>query len=147
MILCSLATQVACAAGGDPASQVDALLGVDAEFARYSRQHGAASAFERYLTDDAIQLPRQGEAVTGRGSIVDGLRSLDDGWVLDWTPVHAEAATDGSLGYTWGRYELYRSATPDAKMTGKYLTVWRRGRHGHWRVAADIGNQTPPVPD
>ena len=31
----------ACAAGPDPALQVEALLALDGEFARYSRQHGA----------------------------------------------------------------------------------------------------------
>ena len=137
----------ACASGPDPAKEVEGLLEVDAEFARYSREHGAADAFERYLAEDAIQLPHQSDIVHGRVAIVDGLRALDDGWMLDWTPVHAEVSGDGSLGWTWGRYELYRRATPDAKSTGKYLNVWRKGTDGRWRVAADIGNQTPSGDD
>lgn len=137
----------ACTPGSDAARHADELMAVDAEFAGYSRDRGAAAAFDRYLADDAIHLPRQGEAVSGRVAIVDGLRALDDGWVLDWAPVHGEASVDGSFGYTWGRYALYRAATPDARQLGKYLTVWRRDAQGRWRVAADIGNQTPPVPD
>lgn len=137
----------ACAAGPDPALQVEALLALDGEFARYSRQHGASSAFERYLAEDAIQLPHDRMVVEGRASIVDGLRALDDGWVLDWTPVHAELSNDASMGYTWGRWELYRADKPETKLLGKYLNVWRRGPDGRWRVIADIGNQKPLVPD
>ena len=146
-ICCALIAQVACANAGDPAGGVESLLETDHEFARHSREHGAAAAFDRYLADDAIQLPDRGEVIHGRVAIVDGLQALEDGWVLDWTPAHAEVSDDGSMGWTWGRYELYRAATPDAKQLGKYLNVWRRGADGRWRVAADIGNQAPPVPD
>ena len=137
----------ACASGGDPATHVESLLETDAEFARYAREHGAADAFDRFLTDDANELPTDADVVAGRPAIVDRLRALDDGWVLDWTPVHAESSADGSLGFTWGRWDLYRSATPDSRSSGKYLTVWRRGPDGRWRAAADIGNQTPAAPD
>jgi ketosteroid isomerase-like protein len=145
--LAAVAALTACASGADPGRYVEALLAADNEFAARSRAQGAADAFHAFLADDAIELPRQGEAVTGRAAIVDGLRALDDGWVLDWTPMHAEASADGTLGWTWGRYELYRADSPDAKATGKYLNVWRRGADGRWRVAADIGNQAPRAPD
>lgn len=147
LIACAFVVQSACASGGDTASHVESLLAADADFARYSREHGAADAFDRFLTDDAIELPRDADAVEGRLAIVDRLRALDDGWVLDWTPVHAESSVDGSLGFTWGRWALYRSDTPESRSIGKYLTVWRRGPDGRWRAAADIGNQKPPVPD
>lgn len=146
--ICLLAgALVGCASGGDPARDAESLLAADADFARHSRAHGAAAAFGAYLADDAIELPRDGDAIVGRAAIVDGLEPLDDGWVLDWTPVHAEASSDGSLGWTWGRYELYREDSPHAKQRGKYLNVWRRDADGRWRVAADIGNVTPTVPD
>jgi ketosteroid isomerase-like protein len=146
-ICLALTAQVACASSRDPARGVESLLETDHEFARYSREHGAADAFDRYLADDAIQLPDRGEVIQGRVAIVDGLRALDDGWVLDWAPVHAEVSDDGRMGWTWGRYSLYRVATPDSRQLGKYLNVWRRGPDGRWRVAADMGNQAPPVPD
>ena len=143
----ALATLAGCANGGDPAREAEALLATDADFARHSRAHGAAAAFEAYLADDAVELPREGDAIRGRAAVVDGLRALDDGWVLDWTPVHAESSDDGSLGWTWGRYELYRRDTPHAKAHGKYLNVWRRDEGGRWRVVADIGNVAPAAPD
>ena len=136
-----------CASTPDNVEMAAALLEVDAEFARYSVEHGAADAFGKYMADDAISLPTRSDAIHGRENIVESLRPLDDGWVLDWTPVHATVSADGSLGYTWGRYELYKKDTPDKKLVGKYLNVWRPGPQGDWRMIADIGNQKPPVQD
>ena len=144
--LCAVAALAGCASG-DPAAYVEELLAADANFAREAGARGVADAFDAYLTDDAIHLAPPGQPVEGRAAIVDNLRALDDGWALDWEPAHAEASVDGSLGWTWGRYALYRIETPQARQTGKYLTVWRRDRDGRWRVSADIGNPDPPVPD
>ena len=136
-----------CASTPDQGEMAAALLEVDTEFARYSVQHGAAAAFEKYMTDDAISLPAQSDPIHGRPNIVESLRPLDDGWTLDWTPVHASVSDDGSLGYTWGHYELYKKESPDARTIGKYLNVWRPGGQGSWRMIADIGNQKPSVQD
>jgi ketosteroid isomerase-like protein len=143
----ALTTLGACASGGGAAAHVESLRAADAELARQSLARGAADAFDARLADDAIELPPGRGAVAGRTAIVDGLRALDDGWVLDRTPAHAEASADGSLGWTRGRYALYRRDTPHARETGEYLTVWRRGRDGRWRVAAEIGNPSPAAPD
>ena len=136
-----------CASAPDKGEMTAALLELDAEFARYSVKHGAAEAFNKYMADDAVSLPTRSDAIHGRPGIVESLRPLDDGWVLDWTPVHATVSDDGSLGYTWGRYDLYKKEAPDDKLVGKYLNVWRSDQNGSWRMIADIGNQKPPVHD
>ena len=138
---------VGCAATPDQGELVASLLEADTEFARQSVQHGAAAAFDQYVADDAVSLPATTDANSGRTAIVDSLRALDSGWVLDWTPVHASVSDDGSLGYTWGRFALYRKDTPDSKVVGKYVNVWRRGPQDIWRVIADIRNQKPPAYD
>ena len=136
-----------CASTPDGDELVASLLAVDTEFARHSAKHGAADAFGKYMTDDAVILPRQTDAIHGRRAIVESMRPLDDGWVLDWTPVHASASDDGSLGYTWGHYELYRKENSDGRLVGKYLRVWRRGSQGSWLAISDIDNLKPPVLD
>lgn len=143
----ALTTLGACANGGSSAAHVESLRAADAELARLSLARGAAYAFDARLADDAIELPPGRAPVAGRPAIVDGLRALEDGWVLDRTPVHAEASADGSLGWTWGHYALYRRDTPQARETGEYLSVWRRGRDGRWRIAAEIGNPSAAAPD
>lgn len=136
----------ACAPTRGPDSEARDLLLEDQAFARTSIEKGAAAAFGEYLAPDAIQLPERGDAIVGRTAITDNLAPLAD-YVLDWTPEGAEASDDASLGYTWGRYRLYRKDNPDVVQVGKYLNVWRRSGDGRWRVVADIGNHEPVAPD
>jgi ketosteroid isomerase-like protein len=59
--------------------------------------------------------------------------------------VQADVAESGDLGYTLGRYESRRIG-PDGQQvreTGSYLTVWKRGADGSWKVALDIGSPDP----
>ncbi|MGI9263939.1 MAG: YybH family protein [Gammaproteobacteria bacterium] len=136
-----------CASAPDKEAMAAALLQVDAEFASYSVEHGAAAAFERYMADDAVSLPANSDPIHGRPNIVESLRPLDDGWTLDWTPDHASVSGDGTLGVTWGHYVLYKKESPDARIVGKYMNAWRPGEQGSWRMIADIGNQKSPVDD
>ena len=55
---------------------------------------------------------------------------------------HAEAAKDGSLGYTFGSSEVsFRNEKGEIqKRSGRYLTVWRRQPDGSWKVVSDIGS-------
>jgi len=145
LIIAALAL-AACAPSRGPDSEARDLLLEDQAFALTSVEKGAAAAFGEYLAADAIQLPERGDAIVGRTAITDNLAPLAD-YVLDWTPVGAEASDDASLGYTWGRYRLYRKDNPDAVQVGKYLNVWRRSEDGSWRVVADIGNHEPVAPD
>lgn len=136
----------ACAPSRGPDSEARDLLLEDQAFARTSIERGAAAAFDEYLAPDAIQLPERGDAIVGRTAITANLAPLAD-YVLDWTPVGAETSHDGSMGYTWGRYRLYRKDNPEVVQVGKYLNVWRRTGDGRWRVIVDIGNHEPLAPD
>lgn len=118
----------------------------DRAFARMSVAENAAVAFRAYLSADAISLPERGDPVTGADAIAEGLEPMAD-YTLDWTPVAAESSEDGTLGYTWGRYRLFRRDNPDEVQVGKYLTVWQRASDGQWKAVADIGNHEPVAPD
>ena len=146
LFLVAVFSLAGCAPSRGPDSEARSLLQQDQSFARLSVDQGAAAAFAEYLAPDAIQLPEQGDAVVGRNAITEGLVPLAD-YVLDWTPIGAEASLDATLGYTWGRYRLYRKDNPEQLQVGKYLTVWRRSEDDRWRVVADIGNHEPVAPD
>jgi len=147
--VCSLALAFLAASCASPAvEQVDlaaereALLQTDRDFSEYSRNSGAAAAFEHYLVDDALGLPAGGEP-TGRDSLVAGLTGLE--LTFTWEPQRAEVAASADMGWTWGRYEA-RTPSPDGAEQvsyGKYLNVWSKQPDGSWRVVADIGNANP----
>lgn len=64
---------------------------------------------------------------------------------LTWAPIKVDVSDDGTLGYTWGRYD-YSAKGKDGKTattTGLYFTVWKRQADGAWKVVYDGGPQPP----
>lgn len=65
------------------------------------------------------------------------------GPVLRWGPEEGWASRDGALGVTSGPFTLVQEGAE--AVTGRYLTVWRRGEDGRLRVAFDLSRR-PPLP-
>ena len=135
---------VACAAPVNLQAERRSLLAADARFDELSGEFGPADAFSKYLVDDALNLPRNGPAVTGLKNIV---KSLAGEYSLRWIPQDAAVSGNADMGYTWGRW-LLRIDTDSGVMErrGKYLNVWVK-RNGEWKVLVDIGNQADPLPE
>jgi ketosteroid isomerase-like protein len=67
---------------------------------------------------------------------------------LTWLPSKVEVSDDGTLGYTWGRYD-FTSKGKDGKVvssTGIYLTIWKRQIDGSWKFVYDGSPQIPDDP-
>jgi ketosteroid isomerase-like protein len=67
---------------------------------------------------------------------------------LNWQPVFANVSASGDLGYTFGTYELSFDGPDGVRIVdnGKYMTVWKKGTDGSWKVAADMFNTSLPLP-
>jgi len=119
------------------------LLDIDYEFARTSVKKGAAAAFYLYLADNAMQLPEGSLPIYGRSAIYETMKG--DHYDLLWTPVKAEIARSGELGWTWGKYVVVvrNDDGTETKMFGKYLNIWRKQADGKWKVIVDMGNASP----
>ncbi len=64
---------------------------------------------------------------------------------LTWEPLQVDVSADGTLGYTWGRYEATERA-PDGKTTatpGIFVTIWKRQPDGSWKFVYDGAPQIP----
>jgi ketosteroid isomerase-like protein len=135
------AQAAATAAGGDLAAARAALADTERAFSRLSRQQGMRTAFLAYLADDAV-IFRPGP-VPGRAFVEARPSPAIE---LTWRPVYVEVAASGDLGYTTGPYEV-RSTDPAKSAEidrGYYVTMWRKQADGAWKVAVDIGVETPP---
>jgi ketosteroid isomerase-like protein len=111
------------------------LLDIERGFSRESVDKGMAVAFRDHLAEDAVELAA-GQPVRGREAIAKALEEAPGGprTQLEWAP--EDGTVSGDLGYTWGHYTL---TTNGESRHGKYLSVWRRGQDGTWKVIADIG--------
>jgi len=130
------------AQGGLSADQKK-LLNTDWEFSRTSVKKGAAAAFYLFLTNNAMQLPEGSLPIYGKKAIFDTMMQGD--YTLSWTPVKAEVARSGELGWTWGKFVVQVIQKDGSELTsyGKYLNIWKKQADGSWKVVVDMGNQSP----
>jgi ketosteroid isomerase-like protein len=64
---------------------------------------------------------------------------------VEWTPMHAIVSSDGKLGCTTGATAT-QSLTLDRKPRyGRYVTCWRPGSDGRWRIVAHARNGEAPT--
>ena len=95
-----------------------------------------------YFAEDAADLPNGGPIVTGKENIRQALGPWGPDVSLTWTPVKAEMAASGDLGYTYGPFVFKANDKDGNSVTrnGKYTTVWKKQKDGTWKVALDMGN-------
>jgi ketosteroid isomerase-like protein len=63
---------------------------------------------------------------------------------LEWWPVYGDVAESGDLGYNTGP-TLVSDLTPQNRPSrhGYFFSVWRKQPDGLWRVAVDMGAESP----
>jgi len=105
-------------------------------------QEGGADAWALWFEEDGTQFPPRGR-LDGREAI---LAYMEDAFLpgapaLLWEPTEAVVAAGGEIGWTLGRWRL--ESEGEVVGRGNYVTLWRKGPEGMWKVAVDIGNQDP----
>jgi len=126
-------------------ADADTLRQLEADFMKAAAERGA-KGYMSFYADDAAELPNGEHMLQGKENIAKTMAFLDDkNNHLTWTPVRADMAASGDLGYTYGTYE-FRSKDKDGKPTveyGKYVSIWKKQKDGSWKVAMDMGNSSP----
>ena len=126
-------------------SGADTLRQLEADFMKAAAERGS-QGYMSYYAEDAVELPNGADMIQGKESIAKSMSFLDQkDNHLTWTPIFADMAASGDLGYTFGTYE-FRSKDKDGKPTveyGKYASVWKRQKDGSWKVVMDMGNASP----
>ncbi|MBP7147678.1 MAG: nuclear transport factor 2 family protein [Acidobacteria bacterium] len=132
--------------GGEDARR--AIMQADSDLNDAVEAHDVA-AFKALLEPGATFYSRSGPT-TGRDAIAESWQPFLDRErtaTLTWAPKSAEVAASGDLGFTRGEFDL-RRVDENGKKTrghGHYVTIWRKGEDGKWRVAVDIGTPAQPV--
>ncbi len=126
-------------------ADADTLRQLEADFMKAAAERGS-QGYMSYYAEDAAELPNGEDMLQGKENIAKTVGFLDQkDNHLTWTPVHADMAASGDLGYTYGTYE-FRSKDKDGKPTveyGKYASIWKKQKDGSWKVAMDMGNSSP----
>jgi len=138
------------ACGGEPVARSGSafeleLMAADRAFNQATQERGVDGWVEFFDAQGAMIQPNVGE-IRGLDAIRGAMGGLDDpAFTLTWEPVRAQGSTDGSLGYTVGRYESTTVLASDTTVSrGLYVTIWRRQPDGSLRVVMDLGNPDGP---
>ena len=127
------------------ASGADTLRQLEADFMKAAAEKGS-QGYMSYYAEDAAELPNGADMLQGKETIAKTMGFLDDkNNHLTWTPVHADMAASGDLGYTYGTYEFHFIDKDGKPVTenGKYASVWKKQSDGSWKVVMDMGNSSP----
>jgi ketosteroid isomerase-like protein len=122
--------------------QSDLMSLVEAEraFARASVAKGIRDSFLEFFADDGVNFsPEPGNAKEFYGKRPAGPSLI----TLDWSPIYADISQAGDMGYTTGPYTVTSKEQQKVVGQGYYFSVWKKQAGGNWKVAADIGIQTP----
>lgn len=129
------------------AAPKDDMMAADKAFSAMSIAQGQHAAFLAYMTDDVRLFAGDHPPTIGKAAMAalyaaqeksdPNYKSLR----LEWTPIEAEASPDGVLGWTRGTW-IRTWSKPDGsvtKLTGYYVTEWRRQPDGTYKFCLDIG--------
>jgi ketosteroid isomerase-like protein len=127
--------------------ELRAIVEAERAFARRSLEVGWREAFLEYFADDAISFaPDPGNAKVRLRARPATPRPPP--YSLDWWPVWAGISTAGDMGFTTGPSVGVDNTKPgSAPNYGYYFSVWKRQPDGTWKVAIDVGVQTPEIID
>ena len=115
----------------------DVLMKLEADLMAAISEGGYDAAMP-YFAEDGALLPRGGGIVTGKANIQKEMGALEPGETLTWTPVKADMAASGDLGYTYGT-SVFTEKDKDGKPVrryGKYVTIWKKQKDGSYRQIA-----------
>ena len=118
------------------------LLNADIAFDKATLERGL-DGWMSWFADDA-QLNTPGGELKGKAALRAFYSKMfaRAEFSIRWKPLHAEAAKDGSLGYTYGVSEIsWKDAEGmQQRHSGRYITVWRKSANGSWKVISDLGS-------
>ena len=120
------------------------LFELEARFAKDVAARGGA-AFADWFAGDGVALGNAAAPLIGNVAIAKSAAWSPKDYQLTWTPTDAMMGPSGDMGYTWGHFEGHsKDANGNAVNTsGRYITMWRRGPDGKWKVVLDAGSNEP----
>jgi len=134
-----LVIAAALAAAQAPDTLAAPIVAAENNFAADARRLGVRRAFLAHF--DAGSWLFRPYPVDALGALA---RDPDDGSPLEWGPEIAGVAASGDMGFTSGAWSAHAPGT-DTMAHGHFLTVWKRGDDGIWRVQVDGGISHPAM--
>jgi uncharacterized protein (TIGR02246 family) len=105
---------------------------------------GNAAGVAALYTDDALVMPPNSEAVSGRPAIEKAFQGMIASGVKQAILTAKEVEAHGDTATEVGAYSIKDAAGKEIDR-GKYIVVWKRVQ-GQWKLHRDIWNSNVPMP-
>ena len=129
------------------------MMAADRAFSEMSLKSGAHAAFLAFMSDDVRLFDGDHPPILGKtaaAAYYADVEKKNPGGEktsrLEWTPLEADTSPDGVLGFTRGTW-IYTGTKKDGskqKVTGYYVTAWKRQSDGKYKFVLDIGGADGP---
>jgi len=124
-------------------SGLQGLAAAERAFAAETLKVGFRDGFIKYFADDGIGFgphPQRTREVLLKSPSPTRPRTT----IFNWAPMFGDISSAGDLGYTTGPV-LYTDITENPKPPrhALYFSVWQKQSDGSWKVAIDMGVDTP----
>ena len=118
------------------------LRDADLSFSKATAERRLQGFLEFFASDAA--LVRNGKVITGQQSVRELYAPMfaNPDFKLSWTPTKVESSKDGTLGYTYGDFEVRQG---QEVRRGMYATIWRK-QNDKWLVVLDTISQLTEQP-
>ena len=125
-----------------PPAQVE-LVNAERAFAKLALERGVRESFIAYFADDGIGFAPHPQKVKEAFSNSPAPATRPS-IALHWAPVYGDIAQAGDLGWNTGP-TFIEDTGPEKKPArhGMFFSVWKKQSDGSWRVALDLGGNTP----
>jgi len=113
---------------------VQKIVDTEHAFARRALEVGGPQSFVEFMTENARAFTP--DAVNAKKYF--SAQKRDDS-VLEWAPNFADAASDGSFGYTTGNWQYREKKGAEPTAFGEFNTIWEKQSDGTYKWTVDIG--------
>jgi ketosteroid isomerase-like protein len=122
-----------------PEQQRSSLMESERLFLMSVQRNGTQTGLSEVLAPDARVYRQQAQPIIGIDSIRQTFAHRP--YLTSWEPMHADVATSGDLGYTYGSYTV--KGTPNDEK-GYFLHAWKRDGANRWKLVAEVVSPLPP---
>jgi len=138
----SIALFSSCGLKTDIVKEKQAIIAADKTFSSLSEKNGVHKAFIQTIDSSCILLRANHKPIVGTNAIIELYKKGDDSqYSLVWTPLSAEVAASGDMGFTFGTYELNFKKENTKPQKGTYVSIWKKNPDGKWKLWLDTGNE------
>lgn len=133
------------------AGPVEDMIATDNAFAKMSVAKGSHAAFLAYMADDVRLFDGPKPPLSGKAAVAAYYAEVEKGGpqksVLNWKAMEGRASPDGILGWTRGTWISTSPAEGGRvrKLTGYYVTTWRKQADGKYKFEVDLGGVDRPA--